>query len=409
MAPLSTEAQLDLIRENIAEVMRFDIIEQIIDEGRTLKVYWGTATTGRPHCGYLVPAIKIAQFLAAGCEMTILLADVHAYLDNLKAPLELVAQRAEYYRFTITSLLKAVGVPTDQLRFVLGSSYQHGTDYTLDLYKLSSLVTQRQAQKAAAEVVKSAENPSISGLFYPLMQVLDEQYLDCDAQFGGLDQRKLFAAATEWLPKLKYRKRAHIMNPMVTGLNGQKMSSSDTNSKIDLLDPPEVVAKKIQAAECLPLIWKNNPLMDLVEFVLLPGSALKTGVREFRVERRGAAPLVYTTMEQVRADYEDDVLTPQMVKPAVAKALADIIAPIQAEFQASQEWQEVALKAYPAPAKKEKKVRNKGTQFPGAQGEEAKTDGVAQLDNLAIDVKEVADGAPAEAGTTHPNSATAGV
>lgn len=37
------------------------------------------------------------------------------------------------------------------------------------------------------------------------LQVLDEQYLDVDAQFGGLDQRKLFIAAKDWLPKLGYK------------------------------------------------------------------------------------------------------------------------------------------------------------------------------------------------------------
>jgi hypothetical protein len=36
-----------------------------------------------------VPAIKIAQFLAAGCEVTVLLADIHGFLDNQKAPIEL--------------------------------------------------------------------------------------------------------------------------------------------------------------------------------------------------------------------------------------------------------------------------------------------------------------------------------
>ena len=36
--------------------------------------------------------------------------------------------------------------------------------------------------------------------------VLDEEHLNVDAQLGGMDQRKLFVAATEWLPKLGYRK-----------------------------------------------------------------------------------------------------------------------------------------------------------------------------------------------------------
>lgn len=41
------------------------------------------------------------------------------------------------------------------------------------------------------------------------------------------------------------------------------------------------------------------------------------------------------------------------------------MAPIQAEFQASKEWQEIAIKAYPPPAKKEKKVKDKGSRHPG--------------------------------------------
>lgn len=48
----------------------------------------------------------------------------HGFLDNLKAPIELVNHRAEYYKFCITEILNAVGVPTDKLEFVLGSSYQ---------------------------------------------------------------------------------------------------------------------------------------------------------------------------------------------------------------------------------------------------------------------------------------------
>jgi tyrosyl-tRNA synthetase len=40
---------------------------------------------------------------------------------------------------------------------------------------------------------------------YPVLQVLDEEHLKVDAQLGGIDQRKLFVAAKEWLPKIGYR------------------------------------------------------------------------------------------------------------------------------------------------------------------------------------------------------------
>ena len=38
-------------------------------EKRPPKVYWGTATTGRPHVAYFVPMTKLADFLKAGCEV----------------------------------------------------------------------------------------------------------------------------------------------------------------------------------------------------------------------------------------------------------------------------------------------------------------------------------------------------
>ena len=35
-----------------------------------------------------------------------------------------------------------------------------------------------------------------------------------DAQFGGIDQRKIFTFAEKYLPMLGYSKRSHLMNPM---------------------------------------------------------------------------------------------------------------------------------------------------------------------------------------------------
>ncbi|KAI1283502.1 tyrosyl-tRNA synthetase [Xylaria sp. FL0933] len=387
MAAVSNAGErIALIKENLAEFLNPEIIETIVNEGRNPRIYWGTATTGRPHCGYLVPGVKIAQLLAAGCDMVILLADIHGFLDNLKAPIELVEHRVNYYRFAITALLQACGVSTDKVEFVLGSSYQKTPDYIMDIYKMCSLTSEHDAKKAGAEVVKQSANSPLSGLLYPILQVLDEQYLNVDAQFGGLDQRKLFTAAKEWLPKLGYRQRAHLMNDMIPGLQGGKMSSSDENSKIDLLDPPDVVTKKIKKAEAAPRVAEGNGLLAYVEHVFLPVAELK-GKREFVVtrERDGLEPLVYTTIAQMRSDYETD-LTPQLLKPAVTKALHDILIPIQDAYNASKEWQEITLLAYPPPEKKAKKAKKIGTRYPGAGQDNAATgaapdaaDGVAKL------------------------------
>lgn len=54
---------------------------------------------------------------------------------------------------------------------------------------------------------------NVDYIFIPF-QALDEEYLKVDAQFGGVDQRKIFTFAEKYLPQLGYTKRIHLMNPM---------------------------------------------------------------------------------------------------------------------------------------------------------------------------------------------------
>lgn len=180
------------------------------------------------HIGYFVPLIKIADFLRAGVEVSsaffpcffflyltsffrigdrsvsrfVLLVqcyvililryshllDVHAFLDNLKAPLTLVEHRTRYYEHCLRAVFTSLSIPVSKLRFVQGSTYQLSQEYNMDNYKLCAIVTEHDAKKAGAEVVKQVESPLLSGLLYPGLQALDEQYLDVDFQFGGVDQ-----------------------------------------------------------------------------------------------------------------------------------------------------------------------------------------------------------------------------
>ncbi|THY17752.1 tyrosyl-tRNA synthetase [Aureobasidium pullulans] len=210
-------------------------------------------------------------------------------------------------------------------------------------------------------------------------EVVKQTDLGVDCQFGGVDQRKIFALSKEVLPKIGYRERAHLMNTMVPGLTGGKMSSSEPDSKIDLLDGPEIIKKKIKKAVAAPKVVEDNGILSFVEHVLLPASALKNGEPKFVVERREGEPLVYDSIEKIHADYREDILSPQNLKPAVTDALTKLLAPIQSDFESNEEWQKVEKLAYPPPPAPEKKVKvkkDKGSKFPGA----AKKDVVAQPD-----------------------------
>jgi tyrosyl-tRNA synthetase len=76
-------------------------------------------------------------------------------------------------------MLTALGVPLSKLRFVRGTDYQLSKEYTLDLYRLSSITSLRNADKAGAEVVKQSASPPLSGLYVLLFFVCLFVYCCC--------------------------------------------------------------------------------------------------------------------------------------------------------------------------------------------------------------------------------------
>lgn len=295
--------------------------------------------------------------------MTILLADLHAFLDNMKAPLELVQHRVKYYEAIIKTVLKSIGVSIDKLKFVIGSDFELSKEYTMDNFRLAAIVTEHDAKKAGAEVVKQVASPLLSGLLYPGMQALDEEYLKVDAQFGGVDQRKIFVFAEKYLPQLGYRKRAHLMNPMVPGLAGSKMSSSDPDSKIDFLDDAKTVQKKIKKAFCEEGNITENGLLAFVKSVYFPLKSLNNNKPQFvapRPEKYGG-DIVYDSYEKLEEDFKNKQLHPGDLKAGVTAALNELLEPIRKVFFEDPEMMKLSELAYPPekPVVVEKKKKEK--------------------------------------------------
>ena len=348
----TAEQKYELITSNLQEVIRGDIIQKILPS-RPLKIYWGTATTGRPHAAYFVPAIKVAQFLQVGCNVKILLADLHGFLDADKVPEGVLEARAKYYERVIGAMLRSVGVDTNKLEFVRGSSYQLSASFTRDLLRLSKKVSVKDAIKASSEIVKSTGDPTTAAMAdgtYPMMQLLDEEYLDVDAEFGGVDQRKTFALSIDTMHKMGFKTRAHLMNPMVPGLAGGKMSSSDPKSKVDLLDDATTIQKKIAKAVCAPREIEGNGVLAFIQHVILPFSALRSPDCMPSISvvlANQTEPTSFTNYQEVVAAYAKDSLTPQLAKQIVMDGLIQLTESIHREFEADKEWQAIVSEAYP--------------------------------------------------------------
>ncbi|MBI4163725.1 MAG: tyrosine--tRNA ligase [Candidatus Aenigmarchaeota archaeon] len=341
---MDIEKRLDFVKRNTAEITTEEELRKLLQSKEHPSVYLGTAVTGRPHVGYFVWVLKLADFLKAGFKVKVLLADIHGSLDN--TPWDMLENRYQYYKMVITPIFEAIGVDTKKVEFVKGSSFQFKDKYIHDVLKMSTFASVHDCTKASSEVVKQSDNPKLSGLIYPIMQSLDEEHLDVDVQYGGVDQRKILMFARENLPKLGYRQRVEVMTPLIPGLQGGdgKMSSSIKGSKIDLLDSPEDVNKKISAAFCPEGVVEGNGILAFLKYVVMVYKGDQK--KEFIVKRpeKFGGDVSFKTYEELEKIFVNKKLHPADLKKALAEEVNKLLEPIR---KAAKGKEDLIKKAYP--------------------------------------------------------------
>lgn len=323
---MDIKKRFELITRNLQEVIGVDELKELLKSKKEISVYWGTMPTGSPHVSYFCPLYKIRDFLAAGIKVKILIADLHAAMAGVSW--EILNKRQKYYEALIPLMLKSLGINLKNLTFVKGSKIQLTPEYFRDVLKLSTFTTVKEATKAASEVVKLGENPKLGGIIYPLMQALDEEYLGVDIQFGGNDQRKIFVYARENLPKMGYKPRVELMNFILPGLIGEKMSSSVLASKIDALDDEKTVEKKVNNAYCVEGD-ANNGLMAFLKYVIF---VLKEdNKKKFAIDRHAkfGGKVSYVNYDTLEKDFVEKKLHPMDLKKAFASEINKLLEPIR--------------------------------------------------------------------------------
>ncbi|MFC6767337.1 tyrosine--tRNA ligase [Natrinema soli] len=312
----------ELLTRNVEEAVTDEEVRDLAAEPEGKRAYVGYEPSGVLHLGHLLTANKLIDLQEAGMEVVVLLADVHAYL-NEKGSFEEIRATAEQMK----AQFLAYGLEEDQTEFVYGSEFQLEEEYTLDLHHLERETTMNRAQRAMAEI-QGDETAKVSHLVYPLMQTLDIEYLDLDLAVGGLDQRKVHMLAREKLPELEYDVRPAIHTPIVADLtSGEGKMSSSEGITISMEDSTEDLEEKVNSAFCPPTRDPEgdleNPVLELFEYHVFPR------FDEVVVERpeKYGGDLTYEAYEDLAADLESGELHPADAKGTLAAALDELIAP----------------------------------------------------------------------------------
>ncbi len=311
--------KLALITRNTEEIVTKEELEALVNSKYHPSAYVGYEPSGKVHMGHVLTVNKLLDLQQAGFNITVLLADVHAYL-NEKGTMDEVRKIAEYNKRCFIAL----GLDEKRTDFVLGSSYQLEPDYMLDVLKLARSTTLNRARRSMDEVSRDAENPKVSQMIYPLMQALDIAHLGVDVAVGGIDQRKIHMLAREGLPELGYPAPVCIHTPILLGLDGKKMSSSKGNY-ISVDDSAEDMKKKMKGAFCVEGEVKDNPVLALFKYHITPRYP-KIVIK--RPEKYGG-DLHYDSYDVIESDFASRALHPMDLKAAAAEYMNEILEPVR--------------------------------------------------------------------------------
>ncbi|MCD4704087.1 MAG: tyrosine--tRNA ligase [Methanosarcinaceae archaeon] len=311
--------QIDLIMRNVQEIVTEKQLMELIESEKIPSAYAGYEPSGKIHLGHVLTVNKLLDLQEAGFEITVLLADVHAYL-NQKGSLEEVRKVADYNKRCFIAL----GLDAEKTKFVYGSDFQLEPDYMLNVLKLTQSISLKRAKRSMDEVGRKMEDPKVSQMVYPIMQAVDIAMLDVDAAVGGIDQRKIHMLAREGLSGIGYKTPLCIHTPILLGLDGEKMSSS-RNNYISVDDDTSSIQKKLKKAFCPVGVVENNPVMELFEYHIFP----RYDEVVFERPDKFGGNLSCKDYQELEQVFADETLHPMDLKNGAAKYLNYILEPVR--------------------------------------------------------------------------------
>lgn len=335
----------DRIKALAQEIVDEDELDALLAQAATAekpedrpRVYIGFEPSGTAHIGWMVCTDTIQALYEAGFDVTILLADWHAQInDKLGGDLHAIRRCAEY----MTDAFEALGVDKDQVTYRFAAEFAQDPDYWATVIQVAKHTTLARMRRAMTIMGRSEDegDADMSKFLYPAMQVADIFHLDIDLAYGGLDQRHAHMLARDVAKKIDRKAPVALHTPLVPNLKGgagrmdpveAKMSKSDPNTGIFLHDDEETVARKINKAHCPAGKIEDNPVLALLRLVVM--TRLADGLRIDRPEKFGG-PLHYATYADVEKAFVEEGLHPADLKKGVAAALNRILAPVREYFE----------------------------------------------------------------------------
>lgn len=357
---MTTDEKIALITRNLDEVLTEEELRHLIETNTPLQHYIGFEISGQLHIGSgLVAMMKIKDFIDAGAEVIIWLADWHSWInDKLGGDMEVIQTvGVNYFKEAFSACMIAVGGDPTKLVFKMGTEeYKNNLDFWSTVIEVSKHTTLARMMRSVSIMGrKEGEGMDFAKLIYPPMQAADIFMLRANLAHAGMDQRKAHIIAREAALQLKILPlkdgKGEVIKPVALhhhlllglatppkwpltkeelqeALSDMKMSKSKPNSAVFITDTPEEIRDKIKKAFCPEKEVEYNPILDWTKYVIFP---LRGKLHIERPEKYGGN-LDFTSYEELEKVFAAGNVHPADVKTAVAESLIEILQPVRDYF-----------------------------------------------------------------------------
>ena len=346
---LSVAEKLDLLHEVGEEIIESEgqlqwlLENKVSTDPYSILAYDGFEPSGRIHIAQgLLRAINTNKITKSGIKFVFLVADWHAAANNkFNGDLKVIQKVGEYF----IEVWKACGMDLDHVEFKWASDLVKDPKYWETVLKISMHSSLNRVLRCT-QIMGRSETDALqsSQILYPLMQTADIFYLNASICQLGLDQRKVNMLAREVARKVGQKfKPISIHHHMLMGLNKppegeldelnkkieRKMSKSDPNSAIFMLDTQKEIQKKINKAWCPQGQIIENPILEYCKYILFE----KFDKFDVKRPEQYGGNISFNSYSELENAYKKEELSPVDLKMTVIDYLDQLIKPIRDHFE----------------------------------------------------------------------------
>ena len=239
---IADEAAVDeLLSRGVSEVIVKDDLRKKLLSGERLRIKLGIDPTSPDlHIGRSIPLLKLRDFQKLGHQIVLIVGDFTAVIgDTSDKDAERPMLEQETIERNKKSYFDQAGKILDlsQVEMRYNSEWLKPLNYReigehADLFSVADFI----ARDNIARRLSGGKRVSLRELLYPLMQGYDSVAIKADVELGGSDQKFNVLAGRPLQEHFGQRPQNVILNPLIDGLDGTKMSSSKGNA-INLTAP----------------------------------------------------------------------------------------------------------------------------------------------------------------------------